>query len=460
MLRRYLVLVALTLGLIPAGNLFGAGKTYVLKGTIVTPDHVIPNGSVLIEGREIEAVGTKITVPKGAQVLRVHGIILPGMIDLHDHLVWNVFPRWKPPVLFQDRYQWQETRAYATALKDPEADMMKAGLGCEMDRYAESKAIAGGATSVVGSLASFPPGSHSNACIGGLARNLDFFSNLYARGVPDEEPLRYEVFPLQMPVRVANTIRAGMASGKITCLLVHLAEGDDASARREFQMFEARGLLRPGTVIIHGTALRAAQFQAMKQNDVGLVWSPRSNFELYGTTTDVAAAKSAHVKIAIGPDWSPTGSSGMLNALHYAAEWNQWQTPPVFSDSQLVRMVTVVPAMLAHVDRKIGSIAPNHLADLIVLRAKRASVYRSVVASGPADLKLVIVGGEPVYGDPALMSRLLPGRRLEQHVVCGQPRDFNLADQGSGESLRSTERKLIPELRAEHSSLAPLQECP
>ena len=456
MLRRCLIFAVFTLSLAPALSVVPAEDAYVLTGTIVTPEQVIPEGSVLVEGVTIKDVGTKVTVPAGAVVVRVDGIILPGMIDLHDHLVWNVFPRWKPSVRFGDRYEWQETDAYATALKNPQGDLIKAGLGCEMNRYAEIKAIVGGATSVVGSLSD----THFNECIKGLARNLDFYSDLYSKGVANAEPLRYQIFPMEMPVPLANDIRSGMDSGKITCLLVHLAEGADASARREFAMLQAQGLFRHGTTIIHGVGLRALQFQAMQKDHIGLVWSPRSNFELYGTTTDVAAAKAAGITIAIAPDWSPTGSSGMLNELHYAAEWNHWQTPSVFDDSEVVRMGTTVPAELAGIDKKIGSITPQRYADLIVLRSKPGSAYHAVVQAGPADVKLVIVGGEPIYGDPTLMSKLLPGRALEMRTVCGEQRAFNLADQGSGESLAATEQILIPQLQAHNTSLAPLQECP
>src|SRR5207253_1274694 len=42
------------------------------------------------------------------------------------------------------------------------------------------------------------------------------------------------------------------------------------------------------------------------RSKVGLIWSPRSNIELYGDTTDVRTAKRMCVKIALAPDWSPT----------------------------------------------------------------------------------------------------------------------------------------------------------
>ena len=37
----------------------------------------------------------------------------------------------------------------------------------------------------------------------------------------------------------------------------------------------------------------------MAKAGVGLVWSPRSNDELYGSTTNIAAAQQAMVPIAI-----------------------------------------------------------------------------------------------------------------------------------------------------------------
>lgn len=55
-------------------------------GTIITPDKVIEEGSVLISEGKIAQVGKDIAVPAGAKVVQAEGkFIIPGMIDAHCH---------------------------------------------------------------------------------------------------------------------------------------------------------------------------------------------------------------------------------------------------------------------------------------------------------------------------------------------------------------------------------------
>ena len=55
-------------------------------GTIITPDKVIEEGSVLINEGKIAQVGKDIAVPAGAKVVEAGGkFIIPGMIDAHCH---------------------------------------------------------------------------------------------------------------------------------------------------------------------------------------------------------------------------------------------------------------------------------------------------------------------------------------------------------------------------------------
>jgi|HubBroStandDraft_5_1064220.scaffolds.fasta_scaffold40534_2 5-methylthioadenosine/S-adenosylhomocysteine deaminase len=438
----------------------GQNVSYALKGTIVTPDQVIERGFVLVAGDKIQAVGSDTELPPGVRVVEASGLILPGFIDLHNHLTWNLFPRWKPSKEFANRYEWQQIPAYGIALSTPHAELFKSDLGCEMNRYAEVKAITEGETAVVGSL--FPP----QECIEGLARNLDFYSGFYQPRILGAEKLRYEVFPLELDVSEATKINNALDRKDLTAFIVHLAEGrpDDASAAREFKMFVARGFLRPGVSIIHGDALKPADFRLMADRAVGLLWSPRSNVELYGATTDVAAARHENVKIALSPDWSPTGSDGMLEELKYAATWNAGQVPPVFTNAELVRMTTTYPAQLAGLSDKIGTIATGRYADLVVLTRVDKDPYDSVIHASPANVKLVIIGGEPVYGDLELMESFISHERLEPLAVCGAKKAIYFGSEsrlqrGTPASWIQTTKVLGAALEKWGSSLDPLADC-
>ena len=65
------------------------------------------------------AVGAKVKLPANATAIDTHGIIAPGLIDLHNHLTYNVFPRWHPTEEFGNRYDWQQKPIYQTLDRVP-----------------------------------------------------------------------------------------------------------------------------------------------------------------------------------------------------------------------------------------------------------------------------------------------------------------------------------------------------
>ena len=256
---------------------------------------------MLIQDGRIVASGARVTLPAGTRVVHTDGIIAPGLIDLHNHLSWNIFPRWKPIEEFGNRYDWQQKPVYKIQMTVPHDLIAKEGLECEAERYAEVKAITEGETSVTGSM-------HA-PCVQHLTRNLDVDPELG----PGLGKILYDVFPLQMSPEALAEADTALSAHPRGSLLIHLGEGapHDAAAAREFAMLKGRGLLRPGVSLIHGVAITPEGFAEMAAAGVGLIWSPRSNVELYGDTANVAAAKAAGVQIALAPDWSPTGSDGL-----------------------------------------------------------------------------------------------------------------------------------------------------
>lgn len=415
-----------------------------LKGTLVMPQTVIDNGTVLIESGQILASGANVTVPADARVINVDGIIAPGLVDLHNHLTWNIFPRWKPIEEFGNRYDWQQKPVYRIQMTSAHELIVREGLECDAERYAEVKAITEGETSVTGSM--------HGTCAPHLTRSLDVDPELG----PGLGKVIYEVFPLQMSPEALADADAALSAHPRGSLLIHLGEGSprDAAAMREFAMLKGRGLLRPGVSLIHGVAISPEGFAEMAGKGVGLVWSPRSNVELYGDTANVAAAKAAGVSIALAPDWSPTGSVGLLGELNYASLWNQSQVVPPFTEKDLVMMATANPAGLVNLSQQIGSLAPGHAADLIVLRKTGGDhdPYWTITHSSPQDLELVLIGGRALYGDPDLMEKFGSGELLQ---ICGAQKKLS----PGGNSFADTEQRLEHGLHQAGRFLAPLAEC-
>ena len=449
-----------------------ATADFTLRGTIMTPGDVIADGTIAVTGATIGAVGAAAGSSSVPSPVAVQGIILPGFIDLHNHLTWNVLPRWIPARKFANRYEWQDVPEYDRNLVAPHNATLDAAA-CETAFYAEVKALAGGATSSIGSLYPSTKSPDNRKCAAGLVRNLDLWSGLpFTQPDPSTDLCQKdktkpqsladvvdnEIFPMEVAHDRLDFLRCELAAGVLRALVVHLSEGapGDASARREFNMIRGAGLLMPGLAIVHGTALRADDFARM--NGAGLVWSPRSNDELYGATTNISAALAQKVPIAIAPDWSPSGSAGMLQEMGYAARRYTY-----FSPETLVTMGTSVPAKLARLEAHIGSLAPGLQADLLVIRAKPgATPAQTVVGASPADIRLVVVGGAPVYGDRDLLQQLLPaGTKLDTLKVCGAEKAINLAGTyaaSSGQSFAEIEKKLDDALAKLGFSL-PAIEC-
>jgi|ERR1700722_1263050 len=447
------------LGLIlSAALLYCQEGKYAISGTLVTPRGVVDNGVVLISQGAIEGIGANIPLPKGTPVIETGGVIFPGLIDLHNHLVWNVFPRWTPPALTCNRYDWQALPDYAAKLSGPEAQLIDRGLGCDMERYAEIKAMLGGATSVVGSFSPTDADPHRNDCDRGLARNLDFFSGLYSQEM-NAEPVDYEVFPFEIASAKAQSIRDSLSSGKLKALLIHVSEGQDASAAREYRMLKASGFLRPGVSVIHGVALQQSQFQEMAAKGVGLIWSPHSNFALYGRTVDIASAKKAGLTIAISPDWSPSGSNSMVEELQYAFQWSNGKPQKIFEGQDFVEMATANPAKLVGANDKIGSLAAGMAADIVVFPKKADSPSSALLNADPGSIRLVLVGGKAKLGDPDLMKKLLPDRKFDALMVCQHEKSLNIEDDTGGESWNQIVSNLTNELKTAKSSLSDLAEC-
>src|ERR687888_501592 len=70
-----------------------------------------------VNDEHIEAVAT--AKPAGTRVHETHGVILPGLLDMHNHPEFNIFAAWEPPQLFANRYRWRGSDIYHKLVRDP-----------------------------------------------------------------------------------------------------------------------------------------------------------------------------------------------------------------------------------------------------------------------------------------------------------------------------------------------------
>jgi hypothetical protein len=145
----------------------------------------------------------------------------------------------------------------------------------------------------------------------------------------------------------------------------------------------------------------------------------------------------------------------MLQEMGYAYRHYNYFTP-----DQIVAMATSIPAKMARLDDKLGSLSAGLLADLVVIRDRGDTPSHTVVTATPADILLVVVGGQPLYGEQDLMSQLLPGKSLEPLALCGTTKVIYLGQSvapGRHENLVAIVTKLNAVLQSAGSSLAPIE---
>lgn len=370
----------------------------VLVGKVVTMNdagEVIPSARVWLSGGKIMAIARPgDLLPDGAKdapVIDSKGVIYPGIIDLHNHPEYAIYPLLPIKRKYRDRYEWRwYDDAYNKRITFAQEVLTRPyylDLGLEIGRYGEYKALAGGTTSLQGGRTNLAYSKEE--C---LVRNIE------------NSPVESRVGSSRVDIGRSSKEWAAMQVERSKGpLLVHLAEGPSPRMAFEFTNIKDSNLLGPELIAIHGVGLTEPQLREMAAVGAKLVWSPLSNFMLYGQTAHIEAARRAGVSISLAPDWAPSGSKSSLGELKVADLVNKHALHGLFSDRDLVEMVTRKPADAMGWGQRLGQIAEGYLADVLVLDDRQDDPYRNMIAAIEDNIQLVVVRGEPLYGDSALL---------------------------------------------------------
>ena len=433
-------------------------RTIVISGSVVTPEKVLNKGWVVIKHKKISAVSDTLPKEEDAIWVDTNDIIFPGFVDLHNHPMYAMFEPWDAKQLFNNRYEWRSLEKYKQEISTPARNIQDDPQGyCDIAEFAEVQAITGGTTTFSGtfllrSFTTFPP------CLSRLAvRKLEIDSGFYPRH-GHERIQNILGVGRDLNDATAAEVRRKVATKELDLVLIHVAEGKrtDPDSIKEFDLLKDRGFLAPTTAVIHGVAFDKNDFGKMRLAATALVWSPQSNMILYNTTTDVVAAFREGVSIALAPDWAPSGGKNMLAEIQYAAKLNKTSLGGFFSNQQLFEMSTSIPARIAHIDDKVGTIQPGLFADIFLLRGDATQPFDALVQSKPQDVSLVVVNGVPIYGDATLMSKF--NVTTESVPFCGESKNLNLGVLPNGK-LSDVQHRLGQKMEVYKLKLAKVDPC-
>lgn len=290
----------------------------------------------------------------GARRVDLDGcFVYPALINPHDHLELNHYPRSAPNRPYDNAHQWGED--------------LNSRLDDEPFR----------------SLRAYP--LDTRLFIGGLKNLLCGALTVVQHGPPHRS-----LFGRGYPVRVlrrygwAHSLHFSTDAEIITSYrrtppgwpwFIHLAEGTDSVAAGEYQRLKALGCAGPNTILIHGVGLTDADRADAIRTVRGLVRCPSTNIYLLGRT---AAPDRWGTKVALGSDSRLTADGDLLDEMRIAG-WD--------------------PTNGANL---LG------LADCGHLRAGARADWIATRGGPPqrrADLALIVRGGIPRIGDPDLMAR-------------------------------------------------------
>ena len=336
-------------------------------------------------------------------------VIAPGFINLHDHLSYDGTPPLPHPgEYYAHRSDWRLG-------EDGHAALPFAGSATTAQVLAqELRLVMGGGTSVVGA------GGRR-----GFVRNLEVAGE--TEGILPGS-IRAETFPLDDSrgsvdgsscTFGAHPDTAAVAAG-VSAYVAHVGEGTNQRAQDELSCALGNlNLLGENSAIVHAMALSRKGAAELSRRGASVVWSPRSNLDLYGSTAPVALLASLGVHVALGTDWLASGSMNLLRELACAESYDEQVLGGYFDSFQLLRMVTENPAWALRLEQRLGALKPGLVGDLAVFVDDRGDPYASVVDAEPAAVKLVLRQGVPLYGDGQLVKAFRDGEACEELDVCG-----------------------------------------
>ncbi|MFO7965055.1 MAG: amidohydrolase [Desulfobacterales bacterium] len=404
------------------------------NGVIVTVNKhfdIIENGFIAISGDRIAAVGTRTKKPPpsgGRMVDACGGIMMPGLINTHNHLPMTLFRGLADDIPLMT---WLNDYIFPVEARviTPESSRLGALLGCaEMllsgtttccDAYFYEDAVAeafleSGMRGVVGQgVIDYPaPG------VADPLENVETARRFVEKWA--------DISPMLTPSICCHSVYACSRKTLIDAknsarhyrvpFQIHLAE-----TRAEVLQFTSEhgvspavylrdlNILDPDTLLAHCVWVDQKDIAAIKESGAAVSVNTESNMKLASGIAPLSKLISANIPVGLGTDGCASNNDlDLFREMDVTAKLHKVTAfDPTFPDAKTVlRLATMGGARALGLGDCIGSIEIGKQADIVILDTRKPHltpmynpVSHIVYAAAGSDVKDVIVAGKQVVKD-------------------------------------------------------------
>ncbi|HEX3109065.1 MAG TPA: amidohydrolase [Thermoanaerobaculia bacterium] len=415
----------------------------ITGGTVLTmAGPVIENGSVVISGGKIVAVGPSSQVDaKYTAKTTIHArgsAVMPGFVNAHTHVPMTLF---RGIADDRDLMDWLQNFIFPAEAKNVSRDFVKWGT-----RLAAAEMIESGTTTFAdmyyfeSDIARETKAAGLRGVLGETMIDFPVADNKtwddavkYIRAYVKQwkgdrliTPALAPHAPFTVSEEHLRQVRA-LATELGAPILIHVSE-----TQNELEQVKAKhngltpgdyldsiGFLGDDVVAAHGVWLSKEEIDKFAAKKVGIVHCPESNMMLASGIAPITQMRAAHIELGLGTD-GPAGSNNDLDMFEEMASAARLQKvgrmdPKALGAHDVLEMATIGSARALGLADKIGTLEAGKRADVIVVNLqtpKTQPVYSVesalVYAADGSNVTTTICDGKILMRDRKVLTVNIP----------------------------------------------------